>query len=114
MKTFLTILHKQTAKSNELYGVSIDDANELYRMIFTEELKCLEKNITPIHQAHIISTKLLIYMFITNIVDHNVHFCVGVIKYKYNYIRKMDKNMFFHFVGDLMHQTFLMCPPGRI
>ena len=103
MKTFFNILHKQTAKSNELYGVSIDDANELYRMLFTEELKCLEKNITPIHQTHIISTKLLIYMFIVNSVDHNV------INYKYNYIRKMDKNTFFRQeIKDMFFDAFCL------
>ena len=88
--TFYLILHKKTAETDELYNQSIHKSIELYNNLFTNEFNLIKSSEdTPFQQSQYIALKLFIYGFIVNGKDN-------IIKHKYQYICKINENIFFN------------------
>jgi len=88
--TFYLILHKKTAETDELYNQSIGKSTELYDKLFKNEFKLIKSSEdTPFQQSQHIALKLFIYGFIVNGEDN-------IIKHKYQYICKINENIFFN------------------
>jgi len=88
LNIFYLILHKKTAETDELYNLSIDKSTELYDKLFTKDFSLINSSEnTPFQQSQSIALKLFIYGFIVNGKSN-------IIKHKYDYIRKTNKNIF--------------------
>jgi hypothetical protein len=81
MRTFVNILHKQNAITNELYSVSVSDYKNIFEYVFKYEFKT---QINP----NDLTVKLLIFSFIANIMDKQSR------TYKYQCIQEVFKNRF--------------------
>jgi hypothetical protein len=88
--TFYLILHKKTAETDELYNQSIHKSTEIYNNLFKNEFNLIKTSKdTPFQQSQTIALKLFIYGFIVNGKDN-------IIKHKYQYICKINENIFFN------------------
>lgn len=100
MKTFLLILHKQTAETDELYKHPIHDTGGFFNNVFSHEFSVINRNyngkFSGINLSQVITLKMLIYMFVTN-KKYNLLFN------KYDYLHKIIDHIF---MDDVSKEAF--------